>query len=59
MFSQILGINNMGIAVGYYGDSTTSQHDFLYNTNAGQYTLWTILPSSSVMLAWKSRKSLA
>ena len=24
--------------MGYYGDSTTSQHGFLYNTNTGQYT---------------------
>ena len=38
MFSQILGINDKGIAVGYYGDSTTSQHGFIYNTNTGQYT---------------------
>ena len=38
VFSQILGINDQGIAVGYYGDSTTSQHGFLYNTRAGHYT---------------------
>ncbi len=38
VFSQILGINDQGIAVGYYGDSTTSQHGFLYNINTGQYT---------------------
>ena len=38
MFSQILGINDQGIAVGYYGDSTTSQHGYLYNTNTGTYT---------------------
>ncbi|APW60609.1 PEP-CTERM sorting domain-containing protein [Paludisphaera borealis] len=38
VFSQILGINDHGIAVGYYGDSTTSQHGFLYNTNTGKYT---------------------
>ena len=38
VFSQVLGINDQGIAVGYYGDSTTSQHGFLYNTNTGQYT---------------------
>ncbi len=38
VFSQILGINDHGIAVGYYGDSTTSQHGFLYNTRSGQYT---------------------
>jgi hypothetical protein len=38
VFSQVLGINDHGIAVGYYGDSTTSQHGFLYNTNTGQYT---------------------
>jgi hypothetical protein len=38
VFSQVLGINDQGIAVGYYGDSTTSQHGFLYNTKTGQYT---------------------
>jgi uncharacterized membrane protein len=38
VFSQILGINDRGLAVGYYGDSTTSQHGFLYNTHTGQYT---------------------
>jgi hypothetical protein len=38
VFSQILGVNDTGIAVGYYGDSTTSQHGFLYNTNTGAYT---------------------
>lgn len=38
VFSQILGINDNGLAVGYYGDSTTSQHGFLYNTNTGRYT---------------------
>ena len=31
VFSQILGVNDHGIAVGYYGDSTTSQHGFIYN----------------------------
>ena len=38
VFSQILGMNDSGIAVGYYGDSTGSQHGFLYNTNTGAYT---------------------
>lgn len=38
VFSQILGVNDRGIAVGYYGDSTLSQHGFIYNTNTGQYT---------------------
>jgi uncharacterized membrane protein len=38
VFSQILGINDHGIAVGYYGDSTTSQHGFIYNTKTGHYT---------------------
>jgi PEP-CTERM motif len=37
MCSQILGINAHGIAVGYYGDSTTSQHGIIYNTNTGAY----------------------
>jgi len=38
VFSQLLGVNDAGIVVGYYGDSTTSQHGFLYNTNTGKYT---------------------
>jgi probable HAF family extracellular repeat protein len=38
VFSQILGINDKGIAVGYYGDSTMSQHGFFYDTNTGKYT---------------------
>ena len=38
VFSQVLGVNDHGIAVGYYGDSTTSQHGFIYNTHTGQYT---------------------
>ncbi len=38
VFSQILGVNDQGIAVGYYGDSTASQHGFLYNTTDGAYT---------------------
>lgn len=38
VFSQLLGVNDAGIAVGYYGDSTTSQHGFLYDTNLGTYT---------------------
>lgn len=37
VFSQILGINDSGIAVGYYGDSTTSQHGYVYNTITGTY----------------------
>jgi PEP-CTERM motif len=39
VFSQILAVNDHGIAVGYYQDSTGSQHGFLYNTNTGTYTL--------------------
>ncbi|MBV8096674.1 MAG: PEP-CTERM sorting domain-containing protein [Acetobacteraceae bacterium] len=38
VFSQILGVNDGGLASGYYGDSTTSQHGFLFNTNTGTYT---------------------
>ncbi len=38
IFSQILGVSDSGLAVGYYGDSTTSQHGFLYNTNTGVYS---------------------
>ena len=37
VFSQVLGIDDSGIAVGYYGDTTTSQHGFVYNTNTGTY----------------------
>jgi PEP-CTERM motif len=37
VFSQILGINDNGLAVGYFGDSTTSQHGYFYNTNTGNY----------------------
>jgi uncharacterized membrane protein len=38
VFSQVLSVNDHGIAVGYYGDSTTSQHGFFYNTRTGNYT---------------------
>jgi hypothetical protein len=38
VFSQMLGINDNGLAVGYYGDSTTSQHGYLYNADTGMYT---------------------
>jgi hypothetical protein len=38
LFSQLLGINDGGLVVGYYGDSTTSQHGFFYNTMTGAYT---------------------
>jgi hypothetical protein len=38
VFSQMLGINDRGIVAGYYGDSTTSQHGYLYNSATGQYT---------------------
>jgi uncharacterized membrane protein len=38
IFSQFLGVNDNGIAVGYYGDSTTSQHGLLYNLNTAHYT---------------------
>ena len=37
LFSDF-GVNDEGVAVGYYGDSTTSQHGFLYNTHTGAYT---------------------
>ena len=39
VFSQVLAVNDQGIAVGYYQDSTGSQHGFLYNTNTGTYSL--------------------
>jgi hypothetical protein len=38
VFSQLLGINDSGTVAGYYGDSTTSQHGFLYDSNTGRYT---------------------
>jgi hypothetical protein len=38
VFSQLLGVNDRGIVVGYYGDSTTSQHGFIYDSNTGKYT---------------------
>jgi probable HAF family extracellular repeat protein len=38
VFSQILGVNDHDIAVGYYGDSTGSQHGFLLNLNTDKYT---------------------
>ena len=38
VFSQMLGINDHGLAVGYYGDSTTSQHGYFYNTDTGSYS---------------------
>ena len=38
VFSQLLGINDNGFAVGYYGNSTTSQHGYFYNTDTGSYT---------------------
>jgi hypothetical protein len=38
VFSQMLGVNDEGIGSGYYGDSTTSQHGYLCNTNTGTYT---------------------
>jgi hypothetical protein len=38
VFSQILGVNDSGLAVGYFGDSTTSQHGYFYNTNSKTYT---------------------
>ena len=38
VFSQILGVNDHTIAVGYYGDSTASQHGFLLDIATGTYT---------------------
>jgi len=38
VFSQLFGVNDSGTAVGYFGDSTTSQHGFLYDTSTGDYT---------------------
>jgi hypothetical protein len=36
--SQYLGINDSGIAVGYYQTNTGNQYGFLYNTNTDAYT---------------------
>jgi PEP-CTERM motif len=38
VFSQVLGVNDKGLAVGYFGDSSGSQHGYFYNTNTGNYT---------------------
>jgi PEP-CTERM motif len=38
VFSQVLGINDHGLAVGYYGDSTLSQHGYFYDPATGTYT---------------------
>jgi MYXO-CTERM domain-containing protein len=38
VFSQILGVNDNGLAVGYYGDSTVSQHGYLFNTKTSTYS---------------------
>ena len=38
VFSQILGVNDKGLAVGYFGDSTTSQHGYFFDTTTGKYT---------------------
>jgi hypothetical protein len=37
VFSQILGVNDNGLAVGYFGDSTLSQHGYFYDTNTNTY----------------------
>ena len=39
VFSQILGINDHNIAVGYYGDTSTSQFGFIYNLLTQHYTI--------------------
>ncbi len=39
VFSQILGINDHDIAVGYYGDTSTSQFGFIYNLLTQSYTI--------------------
>ena len=38
VFSQILGIDDAGLAAGYFGNSITSQRGFFFNTNTGSYT---------------------
>ena len=39
VFSQILGINNHNTAVGYYGDTSTSQFGFIYNPVTQSYLI--------------------
>lgn len=36
--TQILGVNNEGMAVGTYNDSLGGTHGFLYNVNTGNFT---------------------
>src|SRR6516225_6039109 len=38
VFSQILGIDDAGLAAGYFGNSITCQRGFFFNTNTGSYT---------------------
>jgi hypothetical protein len=38
VFSQMLGVNDNGLIVGYYGDSTLSQHGYFFNPRTGSYT---------------------
>lgn len=38
VFSQLLGVNDAGMVAGYYGDSTGSQHGFLYSLLTGHYS---------------------
>ena len=56
VFSQVLGINDQGIAVGYYGDSTISQHGYFYNTNTNSYTFLDD-PTRRSITAWRSPRS--
>jgi hypothetical protein len=58
VFSQVLGINDAGMAVGYYGDSTTSQHVSCTTPTRASTHSWTIPPSSSIT-ASKSHRSPA
>lgn len=35
---QLLGVNNQGLAVGFYMDSKGNSHGYLYNINTGKYS---------------------
>ena len=52
VFSQILGINDEGIAVGYYGDSTGSQHGSSTTPKPGRMRSSTI-PRKRSPTEWK------
>jgi len=51
---QLLGINNAGLAVGFYTDGAGNSHGYTYNTKARKFALVTFpstVPSSSITAA--------